>query len=203
MGHALRKSDCVLVLGSHDLRVAKRGAQLFLDRWAPLLIMSGGLGNWTRGIWDEPEALKFARVAVEMGVPADRILVEDRSTNTGENVAFTRRLLQQRGLAPDSFIVVQKPYMERRAYATFCQVWPEKSLVVTSPQIPFRRYPTAEITMEDVIHIMVGDLQRILVYPERGFQIVQHVPEPVRRAFRELVDLGYTHHLIKQQEKEN
>ena len=43
----LQKSDCILVLGSHDLRVAERGAELYLQGWAPLLIMSGGLGRLT------------------------------------------------------------------------------------------------------------------------------------------------------------
>src|SRR3989304_9876337 len=72
-----------------------------------------------RGIWDEPEAQKFARVARRIGVPEESMLSEDRSTNTGENVLFTRQLLLERGLDPERFILVQKRYMERRTYATF------------------------------------------------------------------------------------
>ena len=67
-----------------------------------------------------------------MGVAREHILIENRSTNTGENVLFTRRLLAERGLDPARFIVVQKPYMERRSYATFRKVWPEKEIIVTS-----------------------------------------------------------------------
>jgi uncharacterized SAM-binding protein YcdF (DUF218 family) len=197
LNHALKKSDCILVQGSHDLRVAERGAELFLAGWAPLLICSGGLGNLTAGVWDEPEGDQFARIARQMGVPQEKILIENRSTNTGENVQFTRRLLIERGLDPQSFILVQKPYMERRTYATFRQVWPEKACLVTSPQISFDDYPTAEISQEQVIHIMIGDLQRIRLYPEKGFQIYQEIPADVWQAFERLVALGYTGNLIK------
>ncbi|HXV97184.1 MAG TPA: YdcF family protein [Anaerolineae bacterium] len=194
--HPLEKADCILVQGSHDLRVAERGAQLFLEGWAPLLIFSGGLGNLTAGIWDEPEADKFARVARQMGVPAEHILIENQSTNTGENVQFTRQLLAEHRLDPHKFIAVQKPYMERRTYATFRKVWPQKEVIVTSPQISFDAYPTAEISQGRVIHIMVGDLQRIKLYPEKGFQIYQEIPPPVWEAYEILVGLGYTENLI-------
>jgi uncharacterized SAM-binding protein YcdF (DUF218 family) len=196
LGHEITPSDVILVQGSHDLRVAERGASLFLEGAAPLLIFSGGLGNLTRGIWDEPEARKFARIARSLGVPEESILIEDRSTNTGENVQFTRSLLFERGLDPGSFILVQKPYMERRTYATFRQVWPEKTAVVTSPRITYEDYATEGIPLERVIHIMVGDLQRIRVYPEKGFQIEQEIPDDVWEAYERLVALGYTDNLI-------
>lgn len=199
LNHELAKADAILVLCSHDRAVAERGAQLFLDGWAPLLIFSGGLGAITRRLWSEPEADQFAAVAIAMGVPGDRILVENRSTNTGENVAFTRRLLAERGLDPGSFIVVQKPYMERRSYATFRKIWPEKAVIVTSPRVGFdeylARYSNETLSGDDVISIMVGDLQRIQLYAGMGFQVPQEIPPKVWEAYRELVALGYDTHL--------
>ena len=201
MNHDLEKADAILVLCSHDTAVAERGAQLFHEGWAPLLIFSGGLGAITRRLWTEPEADRFARIAIERGVPADRILVENRSTNTGENVEFTRRLLGERGLDPSLLILVQKPYMERRSYATFMKRWPEKRVIVTSPQVSFAdylaRYSNDALTEDDVVGIMVGDLQRIRDYPARGFQIPQEIPAVVWEAFEELVQLGYDTHLAR------
>lgn len=197
LNHRLEPADAILVQGSHDLRVAERGAELFLGGYAPLLILSGGLGTLTRDLWDEPEAVKFARVARERGVPKDAILIEDRSTNTGENVRFTRELLSEKGIDPESFLLVQKPYMERRTYATFRKVWPEKRALVTSPQIGLDDYPNEEIPRDQMIHIMVGDLQRIWLYPERGFQIPQEIPDEVWAAFQRLVALGYTKNLVR------
>ena len=199
MNHTPVKSDCILALGSHDLRVAERAAELYLKDFAPLVIMSGGLGNFTKEMWSEKEADKFARIAVEMGVPEKDILVENQSTNTGENILFTQNLLKEKQLDPTSFIVVQKPYMERRSYATFKKHWPDKNILVTSPQISFNDYPTDEIPMEKVINIMVGDLQRIKIYPEKGFQIYQEIPDEVWEAYEKLVGLGFDKHLVKEQ----
>ena len=114
MKYQLVKADAIMVLCSHDTIVAERGARLFLEGWAPLIIFSGGLGAITKHLWLDPEANRFAQIAMECGVPEDRILVENRSTNTGENVQFTREMLTARGIDPASFILVQKPYMERR-----------------------------------------------------------------------------------------
>lgn len=194
--HTLEKADCILVLGSHDLRVAERGAELYLQGWAPLLVMSGGLGNFTQGMWTEKEADNFAAIAVQMGVPRQDILVENMSTNTGENIKFTQKLLKEKGLNPETFIVVQKPYMERRSYATFKIHWPDKKLMVTSPQISFEDYPNEEIPLERVINIMVGDLQRIKEYPAKGFQVYQEIPADVWDAYLQLVDAGFDKHLI-------
>lgn len=196
--HTLVQSDCILTLGSHDTRVAHRAAELYHEGWAPLLIFSGGLGRLTDGMWSEPEADLFARIAVEMGVPANRILTENRSTNTGENIQLVQRLLQRKNLHPQTFIVVQKPYMERRSLATFEQNWPGKQFVVTSPQISFEDYPTPDITMEKVINIMVGDLQRIKIYPAKGFQTYQPIPPDVWQAYEQLVAIGFDEQLIEQ-----
>jgi len=200
LGHVLAPADVILVLCSHDTSVAERGAQLALDAWAPLLICSGGLGAITRHLWTEPEADQFAAIARRMGVADDRILIENRSTNTGENITFTQALLAERGLDPQTFIVVQKPYMERRSYATFRQRWPEKMVRVTSPQVSFRdyldNYSNASLSADDVISIMVGDLQRVREYPAKGFQIPQDIPDDVWAAYEELVRAGFDRHLI-------
>lgn len=198
MQHNPEKADCILVLGSHDLRVAERGAELYLQGWAPILVFSGGLGNFTLGMWKEPEADQFAKIAIAMGVPPEAILIENKSTNTGENILFTQKILNEKNLDPKSFIVVQKPYMERRSYATFKKHWPDKKLIVTSPQISFEEYPNDEIPLERVINIMVGDLQRIRMYPGKGFQIPQEIPDHVWRAYERLIELGYDQHLMKE-----
>lgn len=198
VNHTLKKSDCILALGSHDLRVAERAAELYLQGYAPLVIMSGGLGNFTKDMWTEKEADQFAIVAIEKGVPEKNILIENQSSNTGENILFTQKLLEEKKLNPQSFIVVQKPYMERRSYATFKRHWSDKDLIVTSPQISFEEYPTNEISIEKVINIMVGDLQRIKLYPEKGFQIYQEIPADVWDAYETLIALGFDKHLIKE-----
>lgn len=199
MGHMLKKADLIMVLGSIDTRVADRGAELFLAGWAPRMLFSGtGFGHKEKQDllateWVEAEADVFAKIAMKKGVPAESILIENKSRNTGENVQFCRKLLQEKGITPRTIIVVQKPYMERRTYATFKAFWPEPDIVVTSQEISFDEYM---IPRELNINIMVGDLQRIREYPRLGFQIPQEIPADVWDAYEKLVAAGYNKHLI-------
>ena len=201
LGHKLVRSDAIMVLCSHDTSVAEYAAQLFLDGWAPLLIFSGGAGAITKRLFTEAEADRFAAIAIGLGVPADRIIVENQSTNTGENVQFTKQLLATRAINVRTFILVQKPYMERRTFATFRKVWPEPGICVTSPPASLddylSRYTNEALSPDDVISIMVGDLQRLHLYPGKGFQIPQPIPDDVWVAFRELVAAGYDRHLVE------
>ena len=193
--HELVASDAIFVLGSHDLRVADRAAELFFAGLAPWIILSGGFGNLTRHVFAAPEADLLAARARLLGVPDAAILVENQATNTGENVRFTRQLLAARGLDVRRLIAVQKPYMERRTYATIRQQWPEVEVRVTSPRLGFQDY-CAVIPRDDVIQIMVGALQRIMEYPALGYMIAQPVPAEVRAAFDVLVAAGYVRHLL-------
>lgn len=198
----LDKADCILALGSHDLHVAERAAELYLNGVSSLIIFTGGLGRITHKLWGISEAEKFQEIALRKGVPKENILIECNSTNTGENLKNTWELLEGKELDIKSFIIVDKPYKERRAYATFNKQWPLLvENVVTSPQYSFYEYcefyRQGEITIHDFFSIMVGDLQRIDVYGKNGFQIAQEIPDNVWKAYNKLVDLGYTEQLIK------
>jgi uncharacterized SAM-binding protein YcdF (DUF218 family) len=197
LSQPLETCDCIIAMGSHDLRVAEHAAQLMLAGWVPLLVCSGGLGRLTRNLWHEAEAHKFARIARQMGVPFNHILIEDQSSNTGQNIQFTRDLLQSKGCKIRSALLVHKPYMERRSLAAALKVWPEIDYHVSSPPGAITDYPNKDISMEELIQVMVGDFQRILIYPRLGFQVSQEVPPEVMQAFEELVELGYTRDLLK------
>lgn len=192
-------ADVIISLGSHDTRVAERGAELYLQKYAPLIVFSGGFGRLTADTWTEPEAEIFAAIAMKMGVPEEDILIENKSTNTEENLRFSMDLLKEKGVLPKSVILVHKPYMERRQYATWKKLFPDIEAYITSPQISFEDYVSeAGIPKDDLIHILVGDTQRIKLYPERGFMIPQEIPTDVWNAYEELVKRGYTEQLVKE-----
>ena len=184
-------------MGSHDLRVGEHAAMLMLEGWGSLLVCSGGFGRLTAKLWDKSEAKQFAEIAIQAGVPSDRILIEDQSTNTGENIQFSKTLLGKGNIPVQKVLLVHKPYMERRALETAQKIWPQVEYCVSSPPISFRDYANEEISLEQLIHIMVGDFQRILLYPEKGFQLAQDVPEETMRAFTFLIEAGFKEQLIK------
>jgi hypothetical protein len=47
-----------------------------------------------------------------------------------------------------------------------------------------------------VIHMLVGDTQRIWVYPSKGWAAEQEVPDDVRKAYSRLIDAGFTSRLL-------
>ena len=196
MDHPLKKSDVVIAMGSHDLRVATYAAQLVLDGWAPLLICSGGFGRLTSGVWQKSEAACFAVAAVEKGLSQKKIFQEDRSTNTGENLLLSKALCAEQNIPVRTALLVHKPYMERRVWAAVQIIWPDLQAAVSSPPISIEEYATEDISLEQVIHILAGDFQRILVYPEKGFSVPQAVPNEALAAFDFLVLNGFTQHLI-------
>ncbi|XP_053385600.1 uncharacterized protein SCO4629-like [Mercenaria mercenaria] len=200
LNHVCRKSDLILCLGSYDIRVAEKAASLFLQGMGDLLVFSGNTGKLTENVWKEPEAIVFSERAKQMGVPDENILIEAESTNSGENVRFTYNMLSGKGINPKSFILVQKPYMERRAYATFMKQWPgdvPEAVFVTSPDVELLDYPSDTTgPLSDVINVLVGDLARMKLYEEKGFQIHQDIPEIVQNAFDRLLNSGkYNSHI--------
>ena len=192
---APEKADMILVLGNHELRVPAYAAALYRRGAAPLVVCSGGFGKLTAARWTEPEAVVFARRCEELGVPRGQILLEPRSTNTGENFLFTRALLEAEGLRPASGLIVTKPYMARRALATAVLRWPEVAWAVGTPAVPFEDYfpegPGEELA------VMVGDLQRLRVYAACGFQAPVEVPEAIWAVYERLVADGFDGHVIR------
>lgn len=199
MNMPLSKADAIFVLCSHDTRVADRAAELFHQGYAKWVIVSGGVGKLTKDMFDKSEAEVFQDALVAQGVPENCIILETASRNTGENIQFVYRLLEEQRRHFDSFILVQKPYMERRTYATFKKQWPNPAteFSVTSPRMTYADYvSTGPIDKDTIINAMVGDLQRIREYPARGFQIPQDIPKEVEDSFNVLVHAGYDKHLI-------
>jgi uncharacterized SAM-binding protein YcdF (DUF218 family) len=191
-----QKSDFIFILGSYDLRVADHAARLYHQALAPLVIVSGGYGRITRDLSTRTEAECLGERLITCGVPESAILQEPSATNTGENIRFTQALLKTHGLTANSFILIQKPYMERRTYATFQVQWPGPRFTVSSPPLSYHDYPTPDRPREELIHMLVGDTQRIREYPKRGFMIPQEIPPEVWAAYEALVAAGYTQQLI-------
>ncbi|HLX94745.1 MAG TPA: YdcF family protein [Verrucomicrobiae bacterium] len=106
------RADVVVVLGggSHDR--PERAAELFKQRVAPRILVSG-LGDCTI----------YRRSLIQAGVPAQAIQMEDRSRTTRENAIFAIDLLRRQGAR--RVIIVTSWYHSRRALACFEHYGPE------------------------------------------------------------------------------
>ena len=143
------------------------------------MIFSGGLGAITKHLWPDPEANRFARIAIEWACPKteswskiDRRIPARTSSSPRDCCAREGR---PRPVHPRPEALYGAPH-----FATFQKVWPGKSVIVTSPQFSLddtsRATRTSRCPPDDVISIMVGDLQRIREYPARRVSDPQDIP---------------------------
>ena len=195
------KADVIVGFGNFNTDIARRAAQLYHQGYAPKILFTGGLGRNTEGMLPEPEAVRFAKVAMECGVPEEDIILEDKSRNTKENIEFTRALLEERGIPHAHILGVHQPFMERRIVAAMGVYWPEQSFSVTCPQVTIpeylRRALEQGITENASVSVIVGDFQRIELYAKLGYQLPQFIPEEAWEAYHKLVAMGYDKQLAK------
>lgn len=201
MHQAPEQADVIVGFGNFNTNIARRAAELYLRGLAPVVLFAGGLGRNTEGLLPEPEAVRFARVAMECGVPETAILLEPESTNTAENILFTRRLLEQRGIPHERILGVHQPFMERRITAAMGVYWPEQAFRVTSPQVSITDYladaKKQGVTENAAVSVIVGDFQRMDLYAKKGYQTPQYIPPEAWEAFHALVAMGFDKQLAK------
>ncbi|WP_085656190.1 YdcF family protein [Pseudomonas sp. B11(2017)] len=192
-GRGHESCELIVVCGSYDLRVCDYACELLKRGVAPHLLFTGNTGNWTKHLWERPEAEVFAQRALMLGVPAERFTLERRATNFAENIAFAKALFPDVRRA--TFLT--KPNSIRRVALTLPVQWPELDAWVDAPAFGFPDGVSHLIGVLGLIDEMVGDVHRIKVYPSLGFQVGQEIPEDVQVAWRYLIEQGFDHHLIK------
>ncbi|MEU6222533.1 YdcF family protein [Streptomyces sp. NPDC047042] len=196
MGHELRPCSAAIGLGSHDLGVAGTAADLYRAGLFPVVVFSGGNSPTTRARFPRGEAVHYREHALSRGVPDEAILVEPKAANTGQNIVLSRALLAEAGVAVESLLLISKPYMERRSYATCRKLWPEAEVVCASEPLELDDYIKSIGDEKLVIDMLVGDLQRVIEYPKLGFAVEQEVPRDVMEAYERLVRAGFDSRLV-------
>ncbi|AEM81717.1 YdcF family protein [Streptomyces violaceusniger] len=196
MHHAPKPCSVAIGLGSHDLGVADTAVDLYERGMAPLLVFTGATSPTTRERMPRGEAVHYRERALELGVPSSAVLLEPHARNTGENIRFSKALLEESGIDVSSVLLISKPYEERRSYATARKLWPEVEIVSASTPMTLSEYVDSIQDPRLVIDMLVGALQRLLVYPDQGFMISQPTPADVAEAYERLCHEGFTSRLL-------
>ncbi|MDH2388298.1 YdcF family protein [Streptomyces sp. HNM0663] len=195
MHHDPRPCSVGIGLGSHDLGVADVAVDLYRRDMMPLIVFTGATSRTTQERMPRGEAEHYRERALELGVPADDILVEPNARNTGENIRFSRALLEEWGVDVSSVLLISKPYEERRAHATARKLWPDVEIVSASAPMTLVEYVDSIGDPHLVLDMLVGAQQRLLIYPEQGFMVGQEIPASVRAAYERLCAAGFTSRL--------
>ena len=186
-------ADAALGLGSYDVRVADRCVELFRAGRVRLVCFTGASGNFTEGRFPRGEAHAFADRARALGLPEEVLIIEPAARNTADNIRLSRPLLEARGVR--SIIVVAKPNMLARGRATLPVHWPEVRAGFAAARVSFAEDLAPGRTVRDLVEELVGDAERLRVYPERGWQARVTIPVEVEKAVGELIGRGYGGHL--------
>lgn len=198
MHHEVRPVDVGIGLGSHDLGVATYVAELYHRGVFPLIVFTGANAPTTVERFPHGEAAHYREHALALGIPDSAILVESKATNTGDNIDFTRVLLEAHGFLSSirSVMLISRPYQQRRSYATCRKRWPEVDVICGSLPLTLGDYLDYIGDVKRVVNMLVGDTQRIWVYADKGWAIDQEIPGAVRKAYSRLVNAGFTSRLV-------
>lgn len=194
-------SDLIIGLGCMDKGIPEHCAKLYREGYGNLIVFSGNVGKGTEGILDITEAERFKSVAVENGVPSEKILLEKEATNTYENYKYVKRLLEEKSIDCKSAIIVQKPYVRRRCIAIADIEFPDENVYVTSQDLTFEEFikqseENKTMDVNEIIHEIVGEISIILEAPKFGIQSEQPISNEVLFAYEFLLRQGYQSMLL-------
>jgi hypothetical protein len=228
--------DCIVICASQVLY----GAQIIFEALqkrpslAKCLVLCGGIGHSTKLLYSAvaqhsryselvheidglPEALVLERILdrffdrsaiTSLGC---QILIEDQSTNCGQNASFSRRVLDQAGFSDlETCIINQDPTMMLRTKASFSRVYSDKTSAVSFISSPIF-VPKVQLSqtnmlewkligvscdlwgIERFIELILGEIPRLRDdkngYGPRGRDFIAHVdlPTEVEMAWSRLV----------------
>ena len=143
----------------------------------------------------------FESVAINNGVPNNKIFLENNATNTYENFRYSKELLKEKNINFDSVIVVHKPYVKRRCKAIADIEMSDKKFYITSQDMDLDSFIAEQrnnktMDFSDIINEIVGEISIILATPKYKLQSEQYVPNDVLAAYNFLVECGYSKYVV-------
>jgi len=183
-------ADAIIGFGVFDLELPRFCGELFQRGLAPAIVFTGGIGGGT-GTLGEPEADAW-RSALRVShptIPDAAVVLENRSTNTAENIAFTAERLARDvptlafGSGIRTALIVTSPSRMRRAWLTMRQLQPAVRCVRQLPPVSFdREVALYAANGVDYLTHLAGELDRIVSYAARGWIAEEPLAAEIRAA---------------------
>ena len=150
-------SDLIFVFGGKTIARIETAVDLYEQKYAPKIFLSGGspiYGTTNNG----SEAAVYRDYAVAAGVPNEAILVEQTSITVPDNIRASLNMLEAMGEQPQSLILVNSPYVQRRGWCIFKKHLPDTVKLYrvncsTKPEYSrsewFKQEPTMRIVLNE------------------------------------------------------
>lgn len=198
----IRPCDIIMGCGCNNTNIPVRCCELFQEGYGQKILFAGGLGKITSQKFDKSEAEIYRDIALENDVSDDDILLEMKSTNTGDNFRFSRSIFKENHVR--SVLIVHNTISERRTLATAQALVSSIKFIITSPRETFDVYLKqlqSDLSyFEREVSLVVGDIQRMIIYPQFGWQVEVFVPPEVIDAYCFLRDKGFNKYIYSSQD---
>ena len=189
-------ADAVIGFGHFDMKIPWTCGKLYQEGYAPKIILTGGVGAGTADL-EKREARAFHDELLRKfpDTPAVDLLVEDQSTNTGENIRFLKEKASDRwpghnfAVGISRVVLVCNAARQRRTWLTWRKILPGIPALNHPPQTSFEQerelFKSKGRALET---LLIGEMDRIIGYPAKDFTVEAEIPGEVYDAYLELKD---------------
>ena len=204
----IEKSDLIIGCGCMNLEIPVKCAELLKGNYAQNILFSGGLGKLTTSNFDRTEAEIYKDIAIKEGIKPNKIFIENKSTNTGDNFRFSLKIIEKYKIKSDKIIIVHNNLSQRRTLSVARAIIKDKKLIITSPDKTFSQFieklsNVTEERKQNIISVIVGDIQRLIIYPQLGWQTENNVPETIIEDYYKLKNMGYDKYIYDKEKIQN
>lgn len=119
-------------------------------------------------IWDTNLGANYLRdKAISMGVPAEKILIENESLHTRENAEYVLDILRKKNFS--HVILVTSPFHQLRTYLTFAKVFQPYNIGITNYYADTGEWhPATWFLRKEHRKLVKGEIKRIKLYRAKG-----------------------------------
>lgn len=159
---SLEKADLIFVFGNRTYFRIDKAIELFKDGWAPKIMISGNAPNYASVETSEAQWLKER--ALEKGVPGESIILEEESLTLADNVKRSLDLIDEMDFHPQSIILVNHGFSQRRGWADFKKFLPDGiKLIRVNSGAAFQYTKEGWFTTEDSIRVIINEFRKMKV----------------------------------------
>lgn len=127
----LKKSDAIILLAGDGFYRIKKTVELYKQKWAPLIVVSGGITDIKYGSYPAQE-LKVKMV--KAGISGSKIILDDKSQNTRQQAENIMELVVKQKW--QRIILIASNYHQYRAYLTFIRAMYQSNLMIEMINAP-------------------------------------------------------------------
>lgn len=194
LNQPIEPCDIIFACGCANMDIPIKCVELFKNGYGKKILFSGGFGKITKGKFQKTEAEIYRDIAISEGISESDIFIENQSTNTGDNFRFSKPILEKNNVC--SMLIVHFATSERRTLATAQAILPNLRMMITSPDLTFSEFLSRFQQQVDYFYrevsLLVGDIQRMIIYPQFGWQKAVEIPTSVIQSYYFLKEKGFT-----------